>query len=764
MTLLLISGLLLALAAPGIVRLAPRRAGWILALLPAAQAIYFCSQLGAVSSGQVLTSSLPWVPALGIQFSSVLDGLGLLFAVLVTGIGALVVIYAGEYLAGHPDLGRFFLVLLAFEASMLGLVLADNAITLFVFWELTSFTSYFLIGFSHEEERSRRAALQALLVTGLGGIALLAGLLLLGNVTGSLEISSMLTKGAQVQGSEFYLAILVLVAVGAFAKSAQFPFHFWLPAAMEAPTPVSAYLHSATMVKAGVFLLARLSPVLGGTDAWFYALTSVGGITMVVGAIVAFLKDDLKQILAYSTVGALGTLVLLLGLNTPLSIQAALLFLLVHATYKGGLFLIAGIVDHETGVRSVSQLGGLARSMPLVTVCAALAALSMAGLPPMLGFISKELLFEAKVGISRFPLVVTAVGALASVLTVAVAAILFVVVFLGREREWPKKPHDPPLSLWLGAAFLSGIGLLGGLFPGTLTPWVSSATAAVLLEPADLSLALWHGLNPVLLLSLAIVASGAIAFYYRAPLQRVLAFAGSAFSDLPERAYDIGLNGTKWIAVKQTRLLQSGYLRYYIVTTLLAVVSLGGYALYTRADLTRLNHGPSPQAHEYALGTVILLGALAAVRSTSRLAAVASLGVVGFGVALLYVLYGAPDLAMTQFLVETITVIVFVLVFYHLPRFATLSTQRTRLRDAVLALVTGGFVSAMVLEATATQNSRHLAEYFAENALQAHGRNVVNVILVDFRALDTLGEITVLAIAGIGVFALLKLRTKGGHT
>lgn len=761
MLLLLISGWLLALLAPGIVRLAPRRAGWILALLPAAQVVYFFNQLDAVSSGQLLRYSRAWVPSLGIEFSFVLDGLSLLFALLISGIGALVLIYGGEYLAGHAHLGRFFVVLLAFMASMLGLVLADNVITLFVFWELTSFTSYFLIGFSHEQERARRAALQALLVTGLGGVALLAGLLLLGQVTGSFELSAMVTKGAEVQSSPFYLPILALVLLGAFAKSAQFPLHFWLPAAMEAPTPVSAYLHSATMVKAGIFLLARLNPALGGTDAWSYALTAVGAVTMVAGAVTAFLKDDLKQILAHSTVSALGTLVLLLGLDTTHSIQAALLFLVVHATYKGALFLIAGIVDHETGLRSVSQLGGLARSMPIVTLCAALAALSMAGMPPMLGFISKELLYEAKLGAPRFPLLVTSIGALANVLIVAVAAIFLLVVFLGRERVWPRKPHDPPFSLWLGAAALSGVGLLVGLFPGLATLWISSAVAAVRPQPTVIPLALWHGLNPVVLLSVAIVLGGAGAFLLRRPLQRALAILGRSANELPECAYEAGLAGINWLAVRQTSFLQSGYLRYYIVTILLAVVTLTGYAFLTRADLNQWNLGPAAQPHEIAVCVVILLGARVAVRSASRLAAVASLGVVGYGVALLYVLFGAPDQAMTQFLVETIIVIVFVLVFYHLPRFATLSSRRTRVRDATLALTAGTLMSALVMAATATQSSRHVSSYFADNSLQAHGRNVVNVILVDFRALDTLGEITVLAVAGIGVFALLKLRSKG---
>ncbi|MFB3140368.1 MAG: proton-conducting transporter membrane subunit, partial [Candidatus Acidiferrales bacterium] len=388
-----LSGFVMALAAPWLHRIARSTSGWVLALFPLALTVYFAGQAGRVAAGEVLAVSIDWVPSLGIALSFYLDGLSLLFALLISGIGALVVVYAGGYLAGHAHLGRFYAFLLMFLASMLGLVLANNVITLFVFWELTSVSSYLLIGFEHEREAARQAALQALLVTGLGGLALLAGLLLLGQAGGSMELSELLTRGEAIQAHPFYAPILLLILAGAFTKSAQFPFHFWLPSAMEAPTPVSAYLHSATMVKAGIYLLARFNPVLGGTELWFYIVTAAGAATMLVGAYLAFQQSDLKRILAYSTMSALGMMVLLLGLGTELAVKAAIVSILVHALYKGALFLVAGAVEHETGTRDVDRLGGLRRAMPITAAAAALAALSMAGLPPLFGFIGKEMVY-----------------------------------------------------------------------------------------------------------------------------------------------------------------------------------------------------------------------------------------------------------------------------------------------------------------------------------------------------------------------------------
>jgi multicomponent Na+:H+ antiporter subunit A len=760
MILAVLSGFVLAILAPALHRARGRSASWILALLPLGLTALFAGLTAVIGPGDALRESLPWVPGLGLQLSFCLDGLGLVFALLIVGIGTLVAVYAGGYLRGHPHLGRFQCYLLLFMASMLGLVLADNVIVLFVFWELTGVASYLLIGFDHAEEKARKAALQALLVTGLGGLALLAGLLLLARVGGSLELSALAAQGDVVRGDPLYPPILILVLAGAFTKSAQAPFHFWLPNAMAAPTPASAYLHSATMVKAGIYLLARLHPVLGDTGAWHYSLTLAGSITMLLGAVLALRQTDLKLLLAHSTVSSLGTLTLLIGLGTVLAAKAAVVFLVVHALYKGALFLVAGAVDHESRTRDVDRLGGLRAAMPITAAAAALAGLSMAGLPPLLGFVAKELVYEAKVQAPRASVLITGAGMLANALIVAVAGVVAFRPFFGPRRETPRSAHEAPPSLWLGPAILALLGTLLGLAPETAAAVMAPAVSAVRAEVTEVKLALWHGLSPVLGLSLATLLAGVGIYHGRGVLRRQgRIFAGLARAG-PDRGYDAALEALLALARAQTRLLQSGYLRVYLLIVVAATVALAGGAL--------LGGGAPPLAgiegarlHEVLLGVLILAAAGVAVRSDSRLAAVAALGVVGYGVALVYAFFGAPDLAMTQIMVDTLTVILFVLVCYHLPRFAALSSRGARVRDALVSLAAGGFVTLLVLVAAGARSEPAASAYYARNSLpRAHGRNVVNVILVDFRALDTLGEITVLAVAGVGVYALLKLRAE----
>ncbi|WP_448591530.1 putative monovalent cation/H+ antiporter subunit A [Thermoflexus hugenholtzii] len=756
-----LSGFALAIAAPGIVRLARGASGWLLALLPAALTLYFVRFLGSVAAGQTVVVSYPWVPDLGISISFYLDGLSLPFALLICSIGALVIVYAGRYLQEHPDLGRFYIYLLMFMASMLGLVLADNVILMFIFWELTSLTSFLLIGFEHEREGARSSALQALLVTGSGGLALLAGLILLTQVGDSAEFSVLIRGERTIQQHPLYLPILLLILIGAFTKSAQFPFHFWLPNAMEAPTPVSAYLHSATMVKAGVYLLARLSPVLGGSEAWHYLVTVAGATTMLLGALVALWQRDMKRILAYSTVSALGMLVLLLGLDTVLSIKAAMLFLLTHALYKGALFLVAGVVDHGAGTRDVMRLGRLAHAMPITTVASGLAALSMAGLPPMLGFINKELLYEAKLQAPRVAALVTGAGVMTNVLLVAVAGIVGLAPFFRHHANLPQKPHEAPPAMLVGPILLGGISLLCGLFPEAIADlFLSGAVSAVRAEVTTVELKLWHGINPIFGMSILTLTAGVVVYNLRGFFYRIGWRADAISRWGPQRWYTLLLMGLNNLAVVQTRLLQNGYLRFYLVIIIVTTVGLVGSALLLRGERIATMNGLSDVwPHEWIIAAIILAAALMAVMTPSRLAAAAALGTIGYSVALLYVFFSAPDLAMTQFAVETLTVILFVLVVYRLPRFVPLSSLRARIRDALVALLAGGMMTALVLTAMAVFRESHLSSYFVENSwTQANGRNVVNVILVDFRALDTLGEITVLAVAAIGIYALLRLR------
>jgi len=757
-----LAGFIAALGAPAVVRVGKTRAGWLIALVPAALCGYFFWQSPAVFSGQAVVLDWPWVPSLGLGLSFRLDGLGLILALLISGIGALVAVYAGEYLKGRPDMGRFFLYHLMFMASMLGVVLADNLLALFVFWELTSVTSYLLIGFDHDRAEARAGALKALLITGGGGLAMLAGFVLLGQMAGTYTLSAL---PAGLSADSRYLPALVLILLGTFTKSAQWPFHIWLPDAMQAPTPVSAYLHSATMVKAGVYLLARFSPILGGSPAWFYVVSGVGLVTMLAGAVLAVKQTDLKAILAYSTIGWLGVLVMLLGWGQDEAIAAAMLGVVVHALYKGALFLLAGGIDHEAGTRDIRQLGGLRRAMPLTAALTGLVAFSMAGLPLLAGFVAKEMLLEAALH-SGYPPVLEGLAVVAIVLAalvnMAIALRLFHGVFWGSPRlptAADRPVHDPPLAMLLGPGILAGLTLLFGLWPGALNALVREATAVVAGMGVPMKLALWHGLSLPLLLSMVAIVAG-IGFYL--VYDRVAAWLGRVLRFSFNCVYDGAVSGLLRLAQVTTERLQNGRLRYYLATILSTSVVLVGYTLVVHArglvDLSRMQVLP-PTFYEVLLGGVVVVVAVMITRARGRLTAIAGMGVIGAIVALFFVLFSAPDLAVTQLLIETLMVVVFLLAFHFLPRFFKESTSRTgRIRDVLISLAMGLVAAGLVMLATIIpQPSDDIATYFIENSYRlAHGRDIVNVILVDFRGVDTLGEIAVLAIAATGVYALLR--------
>lgn len=760
-----LSGFVVAPAAPWIARAFRGAAAWILALVPLSLAVYFAGLIGSVARGQAVTEIHSWVPALGVDLSFRADGLSLLFALLISGVGVPVVIYAGGYLAGHPQRGRFLAYLLMFMASMLGVVLADNLVLVYVFWELTSISSYFLIGFHASEANSRAAAWQALLVTGAGGLCLLAGFLLLGIAGGSMDVSTLLGRGDMARAHPLYLPVLVLIGLGAATKSAQFPFHFWLPAAMAAPTPASAYLHSATMVKAGVYLLARLHPVLGGTDEWRYGLSALGAATAVAGAYLAWIQTDLKRILAYSTVGALGTLVMLVGWGSEAALVAAMVYLVAHAGYKGGLFLVTGSIDHATGTRDVTRLGGLRRAMPLSAVAAVLAGLSMAGAPPWLGFTAKELVYQATLGVPAL----LAVGIAANVVNVMVVGLAAVGPFFGPARA-PGEPHEAPAGMWLGALVLGASGLFFGLASRAAGDTLFAPAAAAAGGPSRVDLSPLHGLslrhggapNVVLIASVVTVLAGVAGYVSIRWLRRAARPLDVLLRWGPARWYEEGLRGMLFVAGIQTRVLQDGHLRHYLLVTIASTIAVVGAALAQVTGLLAWSSRPEIRLHEAVLAAVVLAAALVVAIARSRFAAVTATGVVGYGVALFFALFGAPDLAMTQFATETLTVILLVLVLHRMPGFVPLSSRPARGRDALVALAGGALMTALVLMAGAEPGGSRLTPYFAENSLsRAHGRNVVNVILVDFRALDTLGEITVLAVAALGAHALLVLRPEG---
>ncbi|MFB0935073.1 MAG: proton-conducting transporter membrane subunit [Propionivibrio sp.] len=751
------SGFVAAALLPLLHRFLGARSSLVAAVVPLALTVWFATSLPRVASGEVLVSQSSWLPEIHLELGFRLDGLSLLFALLISAIGALVILYTSAYLHGNPRQHQFVSATLMFMASMLGVVLADNLVLLFIFWELTSFTSYLLIGFDHEKEESRKAALQALLVTGLGGLFLLAGVLLLGTAAGSFSLTEILRADRALAGHADYPVILGLILVGAFSKSAQTPFHFWLPNAMQAPTPASAYLHSSTMVKAGVYLLARLNPVLGGTEAWIGWLTAVGVLTLLTGALMASAQVYLKRLLAYTTVAALGFMVMLLGIGSERAVQAAVVFLMAHACYKASLFLVAGIITHETGEADVRRLGGLLRFMPVAGACSVVAAVSMAGLPLSFGFVAKELVYASV--LDRFLVFIPAVAA--SLLFVVVAFQVGIKPFLPGSSDSSGTPHEAPPAMLAGPVILGLACLAGGFFPQAFAgALAASAAAAIQGGPvSELDLQAWHGITPESVASALTLMLGIAAVFATGHWVRI----GSAMKPLanfgPDRVYVAKLKGLNLLAVWQTRVLQSGSLRRYVAIIVLAMVGLFGLSVLRSGELPILNRNTPLTLPSLILGLLIMLGAIGSMIATSRISAVAALGVVGFCVSLIYVLHGAPDLAMTQLVVEALGAVLLVSAFLNLPSFHDRKRWVGRFRDAVVAILGGLAMTLMTLMANDVQLAPSIAHYFAETSvLLGHGRNIVNVILVDFRALDTLGEITVLAIAGASAVALLKLR------
>ncbi|MBB2754459.1 UNVERIFIED_ORG: multicomponent Na+:H+ antiporter subunit A [Rhizobium aethiopicum] len=751
-----------ALAAPFMIRIFGANGAWLLAIAPLLAFLHFLRFVPVIAGGKVVTGGYAWVPSYNLSFSWFLDGLSLAFALLITGIGTLIVLFAGGYLKGHKDQGRFFSFIFLFMGAMLGIVVSDSFLMLFIFWELTSITSFLLIGFDHEREAARRAALQALVVTGGGGLCLLAGLLLLWNVSGVTQLSQLMGFGDVVRESPFYLAALILVLAGAFTKSAQFPFHFWLPNAMEAPTPVSAYLHSATMVKAGVYLLMRLNPVMGATSAWEILLPFFGGLTLVVGAALAIRQTDLKLKLAYTTVSSLGLLVMLIGVGSEHAVAAASLYLVAHCLFKGALFMVAGIIDHETGTRDITRLGGLGRVMPLTWVVALATAFSMAGLPPFFGFLAKEEIYTALTGADVRALTFTAITVLGNALMFAVAFAVALTPFLGPPVETPRHPHEAPVLLWLGPAVLAALGLLAAIF-STFTHTVLSApiSAAIRQTPAeiDISLALHPGVP--LALSALTVLLGIGVYWQLARVRAAMAVFLRAAGRGPDHGFDLAISGLVRLAGRLMRILQPGRLQIYISCTFLSVAAILIIPAIVYGELPHLPAWPSDvRLHEWAVLSIAAVGLAAVLVARDRLTAIVSLGIQGFAVAIIFLLFGAPDLSFTQFMVETLAVVILALVMTRL-RLSPGDRRPLahRLFDGALALACGLGFTLLLMRATQAPFNDALTLFFnAYSKSIAHGANVVNVIIVDFRGTDTLGEIAVVAVTGLAILALIRIR------
>ena len=718
----------------------------------------------AVLRGEVLTTRFEWLPQLGLNATFMLDGLGLLFAGLILGIGLLIILYARFYLSDRDPMGQFYTYLMLFQGAMVGIVLSDNILLLLVFWELTSLSSFLLIGYWKHLPEGRQGARMALAVTGGGGLAMIAGMLILGQIAGSYDLSVILQAGDAIRASDWYLTALVLILLGAFAKSAQFPFHFWLPHAMAAPTPVSAYLHSATMVKAGIFLMARMWPVLSGTPEWFWIVSLTGLFTMVMAAKIAFYQTDLKALLAFSTVSHLGLITMLLGFGTKAAATVAMFHIVNHATFKAALFMSAGIVDHETHTRDIRRLGGLRHLMPLTFALAAITGLSMAGIPPFNGFLSKEMMLEEAAHAPHWML--PALVCIGAALSVAYSFRLVAQTFLGPQRDdYPHHPHDPGIGLWGAPALLAVLVVLIGLMPMTMAAWlVDAAAGAVTGGPVQVKIAHWHGLgSPALWMSIGAVGGGLLLLGLHGPLDAI-------WRRMPrpegKRIFDALIEPFARLSAALTGAVHDGAMGRYLWIGGATMLGVGAYAFFSGG------HAPgtlplTPVDPIAAAGWLALMVASAGVGVLhhQRLLTLVLIGVIGLIVSVAFAYLSAPDLALTQISVEVATVILMLLALNFLPKTTPRESGLLRRgRDAALAgligLGVGGLAYMLMMRGFAFPT---IADYHMANSKAlGGGTNVVNVILVDFRGYDTFGEITVLGIAATLIFALTEALLRPG--
>ena len=734
---------------------------WLAAAAPLAGLGILALLTPAVLRGEIIRSQHAWLPQIGLLFSLRMDGLAWMFALLVLAIGALVVMYAHYYLSARDSASRFFAYLLLFMGAMLGMVLSGNLLLLMVFWELTSLSSFLLIGFWSHRKDAREGARMALVLTAGGGLALLGGVLLIGRIVGSFQLDAVLASGDLIRASPLYPYALVLVLLGIFTKSAQFPFHFWLPHAMAAPTPVSAYLHSATMVKAGVFLLARLHPALAGTDLFLYTVTSIGAITVLLGAWHAIFQHDLKGVLAYSTISHLGLITMLFGLSTPMAVVAGVFHILNHAVFKASLFMAAGIIDHETGTRDMRKLGNLRRLMPFTSALAITASLAMAGIPLLNGFLSKEMFFAVALeaeGPQLLRLLASGAALMAGLLGVAYSLRFVHDTFFGQgPRDLDRTPHEPPRWMKIPVEVLVLTCVAVGIVPAwTVAPVLRAGASAILGDRLpDYSLALWHGLNWPLAMSIAGVVGGVLLYMALRKLLDLYAIENRS----PGKAlFNWNLRALFAASARATDAITNGNLQRMLMLLVLSAVVV---ALVPFLQGGALRPWPTPAPMPllgWALWLLMLacaLGSLFLYRQ--RLLAVLVLGGTGLAVSLTFVFLSAPDLALTQLLVEMVTLVLMLLAMNYLPE--TSRPERAplrKVRDACIAVVAGGGLAALAYTLM-TQPSPTIAGEMLQRALpEAYGRNVVNVILVDFRGFDTFGEITVFAIAGLVVHALLR--------
>ncbi|NGZ76781.1 Na+/H+ antiporter subunit A [Saccharibacillus alkalitolerans] len=776
-----------------LMRVLPRiHPGWAALPVPAALFAYLISRLPQIGTGEAQAVTVPWMPGLGIDLSLVLDGWSLLFALLITGIGTLVVWYSMFYMGKNSDsIRNFYVYLLLFMGAMLGVVLSDNLMVLYAFWELTSVASFLLIAFWYRRERSRYGALKSMLITVFGGLAMFAGFNLLYAMTGTYSIREIAAQAAGLTDQPLFLPAMILVLLGAFTKSAQFPFHIWLPDAMEAPTPVSAYLHSATMVKAGLYLVARMSPIFAGGAEWFWIVSLTGLITLLYGSYKAIRQTDLKALLAYSTISQLGLIMSLLGVGSAVSFftepeqialfglatSAAVFHLINHAVFKGSLFMVVGIVDHETGTRDLRRLGGLMRLMPVTFVIALIGAFSMAGMPPFSGFLSKEMFFTAMVNIRDFDvisadswlLVLPVIAWVASVFTFVYSMILVFKTFGGKIKsgQLDKPPHEASAGLLAAPVLLVSLALVFALIPNGLAhALIDPAVAAIHGEGVDaetvhVSIHFWHGWTPELFMTLGVVLLGVLL--YRTYTRFRLLDREWSGRDTLNRLYNGALSLLENGGRRATDLYMTGSVRRYLIYILLFLVAaLGGTLIFSPGVKLGMDDYAPITFYEVALVAVMLAAAAAVPFARSRVNAILFTGAAGYMVTALFLIFRAPDLALTQMIVETVSVILFLLCFKFLPKLKREKEKPAfKWTNLIVAAGVGVTVTLVALAAMGSSPFEPISAYFLnESYEQAGGKNVVNVILVDFRGFDTLFEIMVLGVASLGIYGLVKLGVK----
>lgn len=788
---LLILSILIPFFAAGLIPFLYRRIGklnigWFVLVIPSMLFIIFALRIPEISAGHTVAATLEWIPSLGIDFSIYLDGLSLILALLITGMGSLVILYSIYYLSPSDSLPHFYAYLLLFMGAMLGVVLSDNLLVLYVFWELTSISSFLLIAFWFHRKNSRYGAQKSLLITVFGGFGMLAGFLMLHTMTDTFSVREIAATIGQYTDHALFYPAMFLVLLGAFTKSAQFPFHIWLPDAMEAPTPVSAYLHSATMVKAGIYLVARFTPIFGGTSAWFWTVTLVGLATLFWGSFCAVRQTDLKALLAYSTVSQLGLIMSLFGMGSAalyydigsdgalygLATFAALFHLVNHSTFKGALFMVVGIIDHQVGTRDIRRLGGLMPFLPVTFTLAVVGSFSMAGLPLFNGFLSKEMFFTAALNSTSLPIfsagtwgwIIPVIAWTASVLTFVYCMIIVFRTFLGKPqlKKLDKKPVEPHLGMLISPAILSilivGIFFAPNLLGGhLLRPALNGILPGV--TGAAPTITAWHGFQPELWMTLGVIVIGSMLFATFRYWKKIYTFIpdGWTFNSL----YNRFLSGLENNSHTLTSFYMTGYLPHYFTYIFgFFIAAAGGTLISTGALSIDLSNDAPVAIYEFLLVLVMMIAAVAILFAKSRLTSILLNGVLGFSIAIFFVLFRAPDLALTQLVIETVTTVLFLLCFYFLPEWKKdLIPRSAKVRNAIIAIAGGATIILIALSVRSGKSFESISGYFENSYELAGGKNIVNAILGDFRGFDTMLESLVLFIAGIGVYTLIRIKS-----